>query len=135
MKALDTSVLLAFLEGEPGVKELLKHLRGVEVATTEANLLELAYLADRGPGGHRTARHAALGRLRRKVTVLPIDARSVETASRHLGKGAESAPPLVTAMMSALESYGCEELLTLDPPGSWGKWKVRVTRIRLTHPK
>lgn len=135
MKALDTSVLLALLEGEPGARELLKPLRGVEVATTEANLLELAYLAARGPARHRTARREALSRLRRKLTVLPIDARSGETAAHHLGKGDETPPPLVTAMMSALESYGCEELLTLDPPGSWGKWKVRTTRIRLRHNK
>lgn len=135
MKALDTSVLLALLEGERGAQDLLKRLRGVEVATTEANLLELAYLAAVGPERHRAARREALGRLRRKITVLPIDARSVEAAARRIGKGAESAPPTVTAMMGALESTGCEELLTLESPITQGRWKVRVTRIRTHHTK
>lgn len=135
MKALDTSVLLALLEGEPGARDLLRRLHGIEVATTDANLLELAYLAARGPERHRSARREALARLRRKITVLPIDARAVEASSHRLGKGAEAAPPLVCAMMGALESSGCEELLSLDPPVPAGKWKVRVSRIRMHHAK
>lgn len=131
MKALDTSVLLSLLEGEPGARDLLKRLRGVEVATTEANLLELAYLAAEGPDRHRAARRDALRRLRRKITVLPIDARSAETALTRIGKGGEASSPLVTAMMGALESNGCEELLTLDGSLPGGKWKVRTTRIKL----
>jgi predicted nucleic acid-binding protein len=135
MKALDTSVLLALLEGESGVRELLRRLHGVEIATTEANLLELAYLATRGPERHRVARRDAIARLRRKITVLPIDARAVDATTHHLGKGGEGAPPLVGAMMGALEASGCEELLTLDPPPEMGKWKVRVNRIPLRHAK
>jgi len=135
MKALDTSVLLALLEGDPGAKEFLRRLRGEEVATTEANLLELEYLAVRGPERHRSSRRDAVARLRRKITVLPIDGRAVEASARHLGKGAEAAPPLVCAMMGALEANGCEELLTHDPPPNAGKWKVRVNRIQFRHTK
>jgi len=135
MKALDTSVLLALLEGAPGTKELLHRLRGEEVATTEANLLELEYLASRGAARHRGSRRDAVARLRQKITVLPIDARAVESSARHFGKGLEAAPPLVSAMMGALEANGCEELLTHDPLPSLGKWKVRVTRIQFHHTK
>jgi len=135
VKALDSSVLLALLEGEAGAREIQRRLRGVEVATTEANLLELAYIAAQGPERHRGARKEALTRLRRKITILPIDGRASETAAHHIGKGAEAAPPLVSAMMGALEASGCDELLTLEPPASIGKWRVRVTRISLHHPK
>jgi len=135
MKALDTSVLLALLEGEPGARDLLKKLHGVEVATTEANLLELAYLAARGPERHRRARREAVARLRRKITVLPIDGHAVESASDHFGKGGEALALLAAAMMGALESNGCEELLTLDSPVPIGKWKVRVNHVRLRHTK
>lgn len=134
MKALDTSVLLSLLEGAPGAKELLRRLRGVEVATTEANLLELGILAAHGPERLRTARREALNRLRRKITVLPLDAKATDTAIRHLGKGPTGAPPLVTAMLGALESSGCEELLTLDPVAK-GKWRGRITRVSIRHPK
>lgn len=135
MKALDTSVLLALLEGEGGAREVLRRLKGVEVATTEANLLELAYLSARGPERHRRARNDAIARLRRKVTVFPIDARAVETCLSRLGKAPSTPPPLVSAMMGALEANGCEELLTLDPPSEGAKWKVRVTRIQMRHTK
>lgn len=135
MKALDTSVLLALLEGEPGARDILRRLHGVEVATTEANLLELAYLSARGPERHRRARREAIARLRRKVTVLPIDNHAVESASEHIAKSGETPVPLVAAMMGALESSGCEELLTLDPPVPIGKWKVRVTQVRFHHTK
>jgi len=135
MKALDTPVLLALLEGALGTKELLRRLHGEELATTEANLLELEYIVARGPAKHRGSRRDAITRLRRKITVLPIDARAVEACSHHLGKGAEAAPPLVGAMMGALEASGCAELLTRDPFAPEGRWKVRVTRIQYHHPK
>lgn len=134
MKALDTSVLLSLLEGAPGAKELLRRLRGVEVATTEANLLELGILAAHGPERLRTARREALNRLRRKITVLPLDAKAIDIAVRHLGKGPATASPLVTAMLGALESNGCEEMLTLDPMPQ-GKWKGRITRVSTRHSK
>src|SRR5208283_1659005 len=97
MKGLDTSVLLALLEGERGTRDLLKQLRGVELATTEANLLELSYLAARGPPRTQVARRRAVDRLRRKLTVLPIDNRAVEQAGRRLGRGSDKTPPHVLA--------------------------------------
>ena len=48
MKALDTPVLLEILHDSPRVKELLKGLRGEELATTEINLFELRLLAVQG---------------------------------------------------------------------------------------
>ncbi len=136
MRALDSSILLALLEGEPGAKTLLKKLRGVEVATTEANLLELSILASQGSERHHRSRREALGKLRRRITVLPIDARAVEAAATHLGKDPKSTgSPLVLAMMGALEAGGCEELLTQDPLPEMDRWKVRVSRVRLRDTK
>ena len=135
MKALDTSVLLAILEGEPGSRSLLKRLQGTEVATTEANLLELAILAARGPERDRRARRDALARLRHRVTVLPIEARGVDAAAIHLGRTKDCSNPSVLAMLGTLEAVGCEELLTLDPPVDYGKWRLKITRIRLNATK
>jgi predicted nucleic acid-binding protein len=129
MKALDTSVLLSLLEGDPSARDLLKRLRGVELATTEVNLLELGYLAARGPARSHAGRRETLERLRRKLTVLPIDGRAVEQAARRLGKGSERTPPHVLAMLGALEANGCDELLTQEPAVDGGKWRFKITRI------
>jgi len=43
--------------------------------------------------------------------------------------------PSVLAMMGTLEAVGCEELLTLDPPVDYGKWRLKITRIRLNATK
>lgn len=135
MKALDTSILLALLEGEAGAREILKRVRGEEVATTEANLLELVYISGHGPGRSQAARRLALERLRRKITVLPIDSRAVDLAGRHMGKGAGDLPPLVLAMMATLEASGCDELLTRDEPPRSGKWRFKLTRVAHNHSK
>jgi predicted nucleic acid-binding protein len=131
VKALDTPVLLALLRGDPAVKDLLRRLRGHEIATTEGNLLELAILAGRS-GGHR---REALGRLRRKITVLPLDARAVEEVGRRAARGELSGTsPLVAGVLAALESAGCEELFTVGPSLP-GKWRFRITRMGQTHAK
>ena len=129
MKGLDTSVLLGLLEGDPAVRALLKKLRGVELATTEANLLELSYLAGRGSARARAARRDVLDRLRRKLTVLPIDSRAVDAVGKRLGKGGEKLPPLVLAALAALEAGGCDELFSREPVEDLGKWRFRFTRI------
>ncbi|HEY1197703.1 MAG TPA: PIN domain-containing protein [Thermoplasmata archaeon] len=129
MKGLDTSVLLALLEGERGARDLLIRLRGVELATTEVNLLELSYLTAHGPPRIRVARREALDRLRRKITVLPIDGRAVEQAGRRLGKGSEKTPPHVLAMLGALEASGCDELFTREPAVDPAKWRFRITHV------
>ncbi len=129
MKAVDTSVLLALLEGDAALREFLKRQRGIEIATTEANLLELSYVAAYGERRGRSARREVLDRLRRKITVLPMDARAVEHAARHLGKEGPRLSPLVLAMLSTLEVGGCEELFTREVPAQLGKWKFKITRL------
>ena len=130
MKGLDTSILLGLLHGAPGAREWLRRLRGVEVATTEANLLELAIITAEATDRVRKTRRDALSKLRRRITVLPIDHRSVEDCANRLGRAALGASVQVLAMMGALEANGCDELFTLDPPSALGKWTLRVTRIQ-----
>jgi len=129
MKAFDTSVLLALLEGDRSAKELAHKLRGVEVATTEANLLELAFLAGKGSPRGRSRRREALDRLRRKVTVLPIDFRAVAEAERRASKGEGPSMPLLAGMLGALETAGCDELFTSDPQECAGQWRFKVVKF------
>jgi len=135
MKALDTSVLLALLEGDRSARELIRKLKNVEVSTTEANFLELAALASRGPARTRTHRRETLERMRRKLTVLPIDQRAAAEAERHALKGDAPSTPLVAGMLGALEAAGCEELFTSDPQDCSGKWRFTVTRFSRRNPK
>ncbi|MGP8077333.1 MAG: PIN domain-containing protein [Thermoplasmata archaeon] len=129
MKALDTPALLALLEGDPRMRPILRRWRGEEIATTEANLLELAYLAAAGPARGRALRFAALGRLRRRLTVLPIDSRAGDEVARRLERGGETPSPTVLAMLAALETSGCEELLTEDPRQFPGKWRFKISKL------
>jgi predicted nucleic acid-binding protein len=129
VKALDTPALLSLLEGNPRIRLILRHWRGEEIATTEANLLELAYIASNGPSRGRSARLSSLGRLRRRLTVLPVDSRAGEEVGRRLERGGPYPAPTALAMLAALEVSGCEELLTEDPRQFPGKWRFRVTKI------
>lgn len=129
MKAFDTSILLALLEGDHGARDLTRKLKGTEIATTEANLLELAHLAGRGPPRSRPRRREALDRLRRKLTVLPIDHRAVLEAERRVTKDAPTISPIVAGMLGALETAGCDELFTTDPQECGGRWRFKVTRF------
>jgi predicted nucleic acid-binding protein len=126
VKALDTGVLLALLEGSPKVREQVRRLRGAEVATTEANLLELACLAAAAPPKSRKARLDAIERLRARLTVLPIDARATREAARRGAGAGRGLPPTVLAMLGALAAAGCEELLTDTPRSISGDWGLRV---------
>lgn len=135
MKALDTSVLLALLEGDRSVRELLRRLRGVEVATTEANFLELAYLAAHGPSRVRKRRREALARLRQKLTVLPIDPRAVAEAESALLSGEAPASPLLVGMLGALEAEGCDELYTADTKDFKGRWRFQLSKFTIHKPK
>ncbi len=129
MKALDTSVLLALLEGDRLARDLLRNLREVEVATTEANFLELAYLASHGSPRVRGRRREALGRLRRKLTVLPIDPHAVTEAESCIVRGEGPSSPLLAGMLGALEAAGCDELFTSDPRECRGRWRFQMTRF------
>lgn len=111
MKALDTPVLLAILHDSPTGRELLKSLRGEELATTELNLYELRATAAGGPPAARTARDTALARLRRRITVLPITAQSVSEAGRYL-HGAYRNDPWRPLILGTLAAAGCSEWIT-----------------------
>lgn len=129
MKAVDTGVLLGILEGEPFARNLVRALRGVEVATTELSMLELSLLADGGSSKGRTARRAAVERLRRKLTVLPFDARAVAEAARRASAKHRGEGLLRLAEWGALEAYGCEELFTRSRMAPGGKWRFKLTRV------
>jgi predicted nucleic acid-binding protein len=129
MKALDTPALLALLEGNPRMLAQLKKWREEEIATTEANLLELSALASVGSVRGRSERIRAIDRLRRRLTVLPIDARGGEEATRRAARLSRPVHPLVLGMLAALENNGCDELLTDDPAQFEGRWRFRVTKL------
>jgi predicted nucleic acid-binding protein len=132
MKALDTGILRALLEGSERARELVRRLRGAEIATTEANLLELAYLSARAPRKGAVARLAVLEKLRQRVTVLPIDSRATEAASaRIVRSGGKPPSPTAAAMLGALEAAGCEELLTDDAAPLEGEWSFKIRPVRL----
>ncbi len=126
MKAVDTGVLLALLEGSSKAREAVRKLRGAEIATTEANLLELTSIAARGSGKIRAHRLEVLERLRQRLTVLPVDARSSREVARTSAKQAGRLAPLVAAMLGTLEAAGCEELVTDDRALAGGGWSFRV---------
>src|SRR5271170_3470261 len=128
MKGLDSGVLRGILEGDAGSRELLRRLRGVEVATTERAMLELTVLARRASPKAQHTRRTAVERLRRKLTVLPIDARAISEATRHVSGNPSAEELWRIAEWSALEANGCEELFSRAKPPSGGKWRFKVTR-------
>ena len=112
MKGLDTAVLLGILHGSPSVRPLLKSLAGEELSTTELNMVELALIAGAGGTRARKGRLQALERLRRRITVLPIDHHATEVISQR-GVDARSAPELhFRVMLATLEAAGCTEVMT-----------------------
>ncbi len=125
MKALDTGLLLGLLEGSTKVRDLLRRLRGTELATTEVNLVELSYLAAAGPSRSRRARLEAIERIRQRLTVLPLDARSTREASKRAQGSGPRLAPATLGMLAALEAGGCEELLT-DDDRLGGGWSFRI---------
>jgi PIN domain len=129
MKALDTGVLRGILEADGGCRDLLRRLRGLEVATTERSILELGVLAHRGPLKVQSSRRAAIDRLRRKLTVLPIDARAVAEASRNMSGTSNPEDLWHLAEWGALDAAGCDELFTRGKPLAGGKWRFKVTRV------
>lgn len=129
MKGLDTSALLEILEGTPLAKKELRRLRGQELATTEGNFLELTCLAARGSKRVQQARQEALARLRRRLTVLPLEGRGSEQAVRRVSAEGVDLPPLLLGSLGAFEAAGCEELLTGDPSGIRGKWSFRTRKF------
>ncbi|HZY70071.1 MAG TPA: type II toxin-antitoxin system VapC family toxin [Thermoplasmata archaeon] len=134
MKALDTPILLALLRGSPPARQLVRSLSGEELATTEINMFELELLAraDRAPGLER--RLAALDRLRRKLTVIPIDERAVRHAFGRERAGATrptwSPNQLI---LGALVGSGCEEFYTTPKgPGRTGAHRLKLSIVQRT---
>jgi predicted nucleic acid-binding protein len=114
---LDTPVLLALLRGDPRAKALLRRLEAEEVCTTATNLFELETLARLDPSAGREHRLAALDRLRRKLTILPIDDRAAVLAAGYASKDATQAVPSATwLLLGALEANGCSEWITVASP-------------------
>lgn len=114
MKGLDTPILLAILHDSPSAKDLLKALRGEELATTELNMFELRTLATEGPRAQRETRETALARLRRRVTVLPITGDSVRASVRFL-RGRARAFDCQPLVWGTLAAAGCGEWITTRP--------------------
>jgi hypothetical protein len=123
MKGLDTPVLLEILHGSASGRALLKTLRGDELATSEINMFELVHLAAQGPRNARGARHKALAGLRRRITVIPVTARSVERTRSTI-----ASPPTdrgyTGLIWGTMVDAGCGEWLTTrseaPPKGSTG---------------
>jgi len=126
MKALDTGILLALLEGSSRARDLVRKLRGSELATTEANLLELSFLAANAPPRARAGRLGAVEKLRQRLTVLPIDGHANREALAGILRQGDRLSPTIAMMLGALEAAGCEELYTDDGRGMAGDWSFKV---------
>ncbi len=129
MRGLDTPVLLAFLQGAPKARGLVRALAGEEVATTEVNLFELELLARRDPGPGKARRLQAVERLRRKMTVLPIDEEAAHRAAVLAASARDTGPEGSWLSVAAAEIHGCSEWITTAaaaPPASGTRMKVSV---------
>lgn len=126
MRGLDTPILLDILRGGPHARRLFRKVGAEEMATTELNLWELTQLAlsDRSPG--REARLVALERLRRRLTVLPIDAPSVAAATRRAARSGRP-PSTLDLMVGSLEAHGGSEWITTEVDRTTRKGAIRVT--------
>jgi predicted nucleic acid-binding protein len=130
MKGLDTPVLLALLEGAPKSRALVRALAGEELATTEVNLFEIELLGrrEKGPGKERRAQ--AVDRLRRKLTILPIDEESTRRAATIAASARGAAPEGTWLCVGAAEAHGCSEWITTAdgvPPASAAR--IKITKI------
>lgn len=129
MKALDTPVLMELLRGRPSARSILRSLHGEELATTEVNLFELEAIVAAGPPRGREHRRAALERLRRKLTVLPLDGRASAAAAALSAGRLDAARPSEWLMLGTALAYGCSEWITTGPsrlPKGLGKLALKV---------
>lgn len=125
MKGLDTPILLRILRGEEKARGLIRQLGGEELVTTEWNFLELeaALRADSRPGRER--RRAALEKLRRRLTVLPIDEASHRASLQVHGIPKNSGDLIELALLSTLIAKGCETMYS-GRPGLHGRLRSSV---------
>jgi hypothetical protein len=134
MKGIDTPVLLELLRGSPAARAWVRGAGGEELATTEINFFELETLArlDRSPGRER--RLAALDKLRRRLTVVPIDARA-SAAARAREAPPRGAPWISLLVLGALEAAGCSEIVTSEALARLRSGKARTRRSGRHGPK
>ncbi|MCI4335624.1 MAG: PIN domain-containing protein [Thermoplasmata archaeon] len=136
MKALDTPVLLAILEGRPEGRGVLRDLAVGEVCTTELNLFELEAMARADSKAARTHRLAAIERLRRKISILAFDERASRIAARLAAdhKGATSS--LGWLILGILVANGANELLTTESARYVvGSSPVRIRLVTKSRPQ
>ena len=74
-------------------------------------------------------RQLSLQRLRRRLTILPVDARVGEEVARRASRLDRAIAPTVLGMLCALEVVGCEELVTDSPIEVSGKWRFRISKL------
>jgi predicted nucleic acid-binding protein len=129
MKGFDTPVLLEILEGRPSATKLLKRLTGEELCTTEANLFELEAIARQERGAVLERHLAAVERIRRGLTVLPLDEKAVRAALARWRENGQGLTAGAWMVFGALEANGCSEWFT-SRSSAFPKvpTKVRVTR-------
>jgi predicted nucleic acid-binding protein len=131
MKGLDTPVLLEILAGAPSASKLLRGLSGEELCTTEANLFELEAIARLERGAALDRRLAALERLRRGLTVLPLDERACRAAAVRSKGDSQGLSTDAWLVWGALEANGCTEWITsMTTRAPKGPTKVRIRRIK-----
>jgi predicted nucleic acid-binding protein len=131
MKALDTPILLRLLRGEPGVRALIRSLGGEELATTEWNMLELEMLANADSSPGRERRRGALEKLRRRVTVVPVDERAIRSIAAGRARARTPGEMISLGIMGALESRGCSVLYTSrSSPWPTLRSKLRIEMVR-----
>jgi predicted nucleic acid-binding protein len=106
MKVLDTPLLLDLLRGRVSVRTLAEHAKGEELATTELNLFELEVMARIGPKVGRDRRLAAVQRLRRKLTILPIDERACQLGAAAQASHVRAASALECLMLGSARAAG-----------------------------
>jgi predicted nucleic acid-binding protein len=136
MKGLDTPVLLALLRGSPEARKLARSLGSGELATTEVNLFELETIARQSRAPGRERRLQALERLRRRLTLLPVDEESSRRAAALAGASRQRAPEGGWLMWGAAEAHGCTEWIT-DRRGAppRGKTRLRISVIPTSRTK
>jgi predicted nucleic acid-binding protein len=135
VKALDTPALLALLEGRKEAEWILGEIAGGEVCTTEVNLFELeaAVLADRR--ADRTRRLAVLERLRRRISVLPLDDRASRAAARIIAGGKGATTATAALVLGSVSAGGATELLTTEAGRFQGASSAVPIRLLRSKPR
>jgi hypothetical protein len=86
------------------------------LATTELNLLELEYAGRAASAAGRDRRIASIDRLRRKLTVLSVDGRSVRLTAQWMARFKRPMNPWMWVILGILEANGCSEWIVGSPP-------------------